>query len=313
MTTGTLGDVGGWFRSASDEGATLADRPGWGPGTGGFDLRSPDDVVAEALDAIHDRRLMVLTGAGMSTGSGLPDYRGRHARPRAPMLYQEFVGSDVSRRRYWARSTVGWPHFLRARPGLAHRSLAELAQPPDVAGVVTQNVARLHQRAGCRDVVDLHGRLDHVICLGCHAVSSRVAMQETLLALNEAFLAEVSAEAEQAPDGDAAVERTGGFRYPDCERCGGMLKPDVVFFGENAHKEAVADAFAVLERSEAVLVLGSSLTVMSGLRFCRRAAREGKPVVIVGEGFTRGDELATQRVHGLLEDVLPRWLASLTP
>lgn len=314
MGTARLGDVGGWFRTATDGAVALPQAPGWGPGTGGFGQTSTAQEIRAALEVLRGARTMVLTGAGMSTGSGLPDYRGRDAVPRSPMLYQEFVGSDLSRRRYWARSTVGWRHFMAARPGPAHHALATLERRLSVAGVVTQNVDGLHQRAGSRYVVDLHGRLDRVICLDCGALDDRVALQEEFLALNPEFvrrLDAIQADAEAAPDGDAEVDRTETFRYPPCAFCGGMLKPDVVFFGENAHRGTVEEAFRVFDDADAVLVLGSSLTVMSGLRFCRRGRKEGKPVVIVNDGLTRGDDLATHRIHGRLEMVLPEWLSRL--
>lgn len=304
-------DVGGWFRTAKD-GVALPSKEDWGPGTGGFGFESPRFELRAALDILKRHRTLVLTGAGMSTGSGLPDYRGRDAVPRSPMLYSEFVDSDLSRRRYWARSTVGWRHFRNATAGAAHRSLAELAQHLDFVGVVTQNVDGLHQEAGLAPVVDLHGNLSNVICLACRTITSRDDLQQQFLTLNPAFrarLVELENEASTAPDGDAEVDRTETFRYPDCQECGGILKPDVVFFGENAHKPTVDDAFKLFDEAEAVLVLGSSLTVMSGLRFVRRAKQHGKPVVIVGDGYTRGDEFATARIHGRLERVLPAWIA----
>jgi NAD-dependent SIR2 family protein deacetylase len=302
-------DLGGWFRTATN-GVALPSEPGWGPGTGGFGRVSGDESLRRVLDLLRDRPTVVLTGAGMSTGSGLPDYRGPDARPRSPMLFQEFTGSDLSRRRYWARSTVGWKWFRRARPGVAHSALATLERRIPSVGVITQNVDGLHQRAGSPDVLDLHGRLDRVVCLGCDHIVDRDWLQERFLALNPGYAArmsELEEEAASAPDGDAEVDRTEDFRYPPCGFCGGMLKPDVVFFGENARRHVVESAFALLERAEALLVLGSSLTVMSGLRFCRRAARDGKPVVIVNDGVTRGDDLATERVHGRLEFVLTTW------
>ena len=302
-------DVGGWFRTARD-GVTLPSREDWGPGTGGFGLESPRFELRQALELLQDRRVLVLTGAGMSTGSGLPDYRGRNAAPRSPMLYSEFVGSDLSRRRYWARSTVGWRHFRNATPGAAHQALARLAGLLDVIGVVTQNVDGLHQQAGLKQVVDLHGNLADVICLGCRDRTSREALQTQFLELNPTFatrLETLEAEAANAPDGDAEVDRTETFDYPHCGACGGILKPDVVFFGENAHKPTVEEAFRLFDDSETVLVLGSSLTVMSGLRFVRRARQQGKSVVIAGDGHTRGDEFADVRIHGFLEQILPAW------
>ncbi|SDL20090.1 NAD-dependent protein deacetylase [Tessaracoccus oleiagri] len=313
MTAPKTADVGGWFRTAAD-GVALPAAPGWGPGTGGFGRISGDEELRQALDLLHHRPTLVLTGAGMSTGSGLPDYRGPDARPRSPMLYQEFVGSDLSRRRYWARSTVGWRWFRQARPNAAHTSLAALEARLPSVGVVTQNVDGLHQRAGSPEVVDLHGRLDRVVCLGCEGVVDRDALQQHFLALNPSFAARMAAleeEAISAPDGDAEVDRTQDFRYPPCEACGGILKPDVVFFGENTRPEVTSSAFELLEQASTLLVLGSSLTVMSGLRFCRRAVRDGKPVVIVNDGATRGDDLAEVRVHGRLEDVLGAWVQML--
>lgn len=302
-------DVGGWFRTA--DGAKAAGPSPWGPAAGGFGLRSTEAEIDTALRMLRNRSTMVLTGAGMSTGSGLPDYRGAEAVPRSPMLFQEFVSSDLSRQRYWARATVGWRAFTAAGPSVAHRALAALERQHRFSAVVTQNVDGLHQAAGSSRVVDLHGRLSRVVCLDCDDVVQREAFQCDLLAMNPGFAAqleELSAEAEAAPDGDAEVDRTEGFRYPDCRRCGGILKPDVVFFGENARKEVSDEARAAFDAAEALLVLGSSLTVLSGRRFLKYAARGEKPIVIVNDGYTRGDELATARVFGRLEDVLTRWL-----
>jgi NAD-dependent SIR2 family protein deacetylase len=229
------------------------------------------------------------------------------------MTYGEFVGSDLSRRRYWARSTVGWTQFRRAHPNAAHLALAGLSEPAgplDVTSVVTQNVDGLHQQAGSRHVVDLHGRLHRVRCLHCDSLHDREALHQRMLSMNPQVadrIEHLARDAAQAPDGDAEVDRTADFRYPVCTLCGGMLKPDVVFFGEQARREVVAEALVALNRSSALLVLGSSLTVMSGLRFARRARAEGKDIVIVGDGPTRGDDLATLRLHGRLEEVLGEW------
>ena len=304
-----MADVGGWFRTAVDQPAPTRRIQAWQPSTG-FGRVSPDVDVVAAAETLRGRPTMFLTGAGMSTASGLPDYRGPDAAVRFPMTYQEFVSSDVARRRYWARSTVGWLSFRRARPNEAHRLLAELEGVVPVTAVVTQNVDRLHQRAGSRDVVELHGSLDRAVCLSCGHAVGRVEMQDRLLALNPDVaprLRHLAATSEQAPDGDAEVEGTDSFEYPSCPECGGLLKPDVVFFGENARPEVVSLAFDALDRAESLVVLGSSLTVMSGLRFVRRAARDGKDVVIVNDGDTRGDELATLRIHGRLAQVLATW------
>ena len=301
-------DVGGWFRTAKD-GVTLSSGA-WCPSTGGHGRVSEGPDLAAGLDLFRGRPTMVLTGAGMSTGSGLPDYRGPDAVPRSPMTFQEFVGSELSRRRYWARSTVGWRSFGRARPNAAHLALAELARHTPITGVVTQNVDGLHQLAGSAPVVDLHGNLADVICLGCGARSTRADLHADLLHLNPRYaeqLINLAEDARTAPDGDAEVDRTEDFRYPACAGCGGMLKPDVVFFGENAHRSTVAAANALLDDADALLVLGTSLTVMSGLRFVRRGVREGREVVILNDGATRGDDLASLRLHGRLEEVLGAW------
>lgn len=314
---GDAADVGRWFSTATAPvvGRGLPRLPAWGPDPrGGYGLVSDEGTVERALAVIRGRDTAVLTGAGMSTGSGLPDYRGADAVPRSPMTFQEFSRSDLARRRYWARSTVGWTQFNRARPNLAHRRLAALARVTPLEAVITQNVDGLHQAAGSRPVVDLHGRLAVVRCLSCDATSSRERHHERLLAMNPdvaAHLDELAADAAQAPDGDAEVDRTSSFRYPPCPLCGGVLKPDVVFFGESARPEHVAEAMAAVDRAEALLVLGSSLTVRSGLRFVRRAIGRGAAVVIVNDGPTRGDALAAVRVHGRIEDVLGRWLELL--
>ncbi|HEX7350426.1 Sir2 family NAD-dependent protein deacetylase [Brachybacterium sp.] len=316
---GPAADVGRWFstatsRSPDGPGPTRGGPrlPGWGPMEGAqYGRRSAPADIDAALGMLRGRPVAVLTGAGMSTGSGLPDYRGRDAVPRSPMTYQEFIGHDLARRRYWARSTVGWEQFRSARPGPAHRLLAALDPAAfPVTAVITQNVDGLHAAAGSAPVIDLHGRLDRVRCQQCEAVSSRAALHQRMLMMNPALAArlpELAAEAAQAPDGDAEVDRTSSFRYPPCPLCGGILKPDVVFFGESARREVVAAAFAALEAAHALLVLGSSITVQSGLRFVRAAGRREMPVVILNDGPTRADPDATVRLHGRLEDVLSSW------
>ena len=289
--------------------------PAWGPVEGAsYGLASAPELVEEAWELLAGEPTAVLTGAGMSTGSGLPDYRGRDAVPRAPMTFQEFMGSDLARRRYWARSTVGWTQFLRARPNRGHVLLAELgASTLPVTSVITQNVDALHQQAGSEPVIDLHGRLDRVRCQSCYTLTRRESLHHRMLAMNPelaARLPELAADAAQAPDGDAEVDRTSDFRYPACGLCGGILKPDVVFFGESARREVVSAAYGALQEASRLLVLGSSLTVQSGLRFVRAAVRAGTPVVIVNDGPTRGDDQATLRIHGRIEDVLKTWNGS---
>lgn len=314
---GPAADVGRWFSTATSPVATDAARalpraPAWGPVDGAEYGRTSSAAELEAaLDLLACGPVAVLTGAGMSTASGLPDYRGRHAVPRSPMTYQEFTGSDLARRRYWARSTVGWTQFGRAEPNAGHLLLAQLGEGalPQTA-VITQNVDDLHRRAGSHPVIDLHGRLDRVRCLSCGTLSSRAVLHARMLAMNPELavrLDVLAADAAQAPDGDAEVDRTSSFRYPPCPLCGGILKPDVVFFGESARPETVAEAFAALAAARSLLVLGSSLTVQSGLRFVRAAHRAGQAVVIVNDGPTRGDHLATLRLHGRIESVLRAW------
>jgi NAD-dependent SIR2 family protein deacetylase len=248
--------------------------------------------LTDALDLLRDRPLVVLTGAGLSTDSGIPDYRGPNSPARMPMTYQEFVSGPAAQQRYWARSHLGWGRMRRADPNDGHRALARIA--PEL--VITQNVDGLHERAGTPRLVALHGRIADVICLGCRETSSRAGLQARLAALNPGF-AERYADAAVRPDGDVDLDETAGFVVPGCQSCGGVLKPDVVFFGENVPAPRVERCYAAVdalaESGGALLVAGSSLTVMSGLRFVRRAAKSGVPVVIVNRGRTRGDDLAT--------------------
>ncbi|GAB3624132.1 hypothetical protein GCM10027418_22160 [Mariniluteicoccus endophyticus] len=260
----------------------------------------------------------VLSGAGMSTDSGIPDYRGPNAPRANPMLYAEFVRSAENRRRYWARSYHGWARMGEAEPNEGHRALARLGATAGgpVTGVITQNVDGLHEAAGSSPVVALHGRLSDVICLDCGATSSRAALQARLAAMNpgRAPGAEdiAAGQAELRPDGDAVVDAWEDFVVPECVRCGGVLKPDVVFFGESVPKPRVERCFAMVEAADSLLVLGSSLTVMSGLRFVRAAAKRGTPVTIVNRGATRGDELAALRLEEGCSEFLLEWELSLS-
>lgn len=268
---------------------------------------APVGDVAQALGLLAGHRLAVLTGAGISTDSGIPDYRGPDSPPRRPMTYQQFVSDPAFRRTYWARNHVGWRHVHRTASNAGHRALAALEARGVVVGVITQNVDRLHQEAGTRRVIDLHGTYAEVLCLACGARYTRDHVARRLEALNPGFAEAVGAVAdvEIAPDADAVIESTEGFVVADCERCGGMLKPDIVYFGENVPKERVARAFALVDDADALLVAGSSLTVMSGLRFVRHAARvRGVPVVIVNRGVTRGDDLADLRVDAGTSETL---------
>ena len=267
-------------------------------------------ALAPLVALVRGRRVVALTGAGCSTESGIPDYRGPNAKPRRPMQYREFVGSAAARVRYWARATVGWPRMATAAPNPAHRALAAMEARGAIDGVITQNVDGLHQAAGSRRVVELHGALARVRCLGCGAVTARDDVHARLVAANP-WLHE--GDADVAPDGDAELgaEAIAGFRVPACDACGGAWKPDVVFFGENVPRPVVDDAWALFERAEVLLVAGSSLTVWSGYRFVRRAAERGVPVAIVNVGPTRGDGEATLKLEGALGDVLPRLAAVL--
>ena len=257
-------------------------------------------------DFIHrHRNVFVLTGAGCSTNSGIPDYRdaqGQWKRAQ-PMTLQVFMGAELSRQRYWARSLIGWPRFREARPNDAHRALARLEAIGGSELLVTQNVDRLHQAAGNHRVIDLHGRLDRVRCMGCEARSPRDAMQEELARLNGGW---VDVAAAEAPDGDADLECADfhAFAVPSCRACGGVLKPDVVFFGEAVPRDRVDAAARSLRRADAMLVLGSSLMVYSGFRFVEMAARAGKPVAAVNLGRTRGDALLALKVEEACEAAL---------
>ena len=273
-----------------------------------------EDSYAAALALLQDRRLVVLTGAGVSTDSGIPDYRSPGSPSRQPMTFQQFISGPQERQRYWARSHLGWRRMGSAVPNAGHRALAAI----DPELLITQNVDGLHEQAAPElarsgRIVTLHGRVADVICLSCRTVSPRRDLQVRMEALNAGW-AEAHADVETRPDGDVALEETQDFVVPDCEVCGGILKPDVVFFGENVPKDRVARCMAAVdalaeeegegerrgERHEGkgvLLVAGSSLAVMSGYRFVRRAAKAGIPVVIVNRGATRGDGEAAYKLE----------------
>lgn len=264
------------------------------------------------LDLVRDRTVTVLSGAGMSTESGIPDYRGPESREtdHSPIQYDEFVADERTRRHYWARSAVGWPSFEAAAPNDGHRALAALESAGVVNGLITQNVDRLHQAAGSRRVVELHGALAEVVCLECGALTSRHTMQDRLLAHNPGWDRTAAA---LAPDGDASVPRavTRTFTVPACRACGGVLKPHVVFFGENTADERVDAAWSLLAEADALLVVGSSLTVYSGFRFVRGAVEASRPVGIVNLGETRGTPLAAVHVDARLGELLPQLTRAL--
>ncbi|MFD9964183.1 NAD-dependent protein deacetylase [Amycolatopsis sp. NPDC058986] len=257
--------------------------------------------------------VLVLSGAGLSTESGIPDYRGvaGSLRKHTPMTYGEFVGSVEGRRRYWARSHLGWRTIVRARPNSGHHAVARLRALGHVSGVITQNVDGLHQAAGTPGVVDLHGSLYRVICLSCGRISPREELDRRLRAANPGFRAAVATITNPDGDVDLPEHEVAGFAVVDCDGCGGVLKPDVVFFGENVPRPRVDQCYRMVRDCSALLVLGSSLTVMSGLRFVRRAAAAGVPVAIVNQGVTRGDEHAAVRVDRPLGGALTELLATL--
>ena len=260
----------------------------------------------ELIALLADRRFAVLTGAGVSTDSGIPDYRGPDSPPSNPMTIRQFTSDPVFRQRYWARNHVGWRHMDDTQPNAGHRAVAALQRNGVLNGVITQNVDLLHTKAGSRDVINLHGTYARVICLGCGQSRSRAALAEELDALNPGFIERVEAVGglAVAPDADAIVADTASFRYLDCASCGGMLKPDIVYFGESVPKDVVQQAFSLVADAEALLVAGSSLTVFSGYRFVRHAAALGIPVAIVNRGPTRGDDLATVKVEGGCSELL---------
>ncbi|MEU4311782.1 Sir2 family NAD-dependent protein deacetylase [Nocardia sp. NPDC024068] len=261
------------------------------------------DRLDELAELIGDRRTVVLTGAGISTDSGIPDYRGPDSPPRTPMTYQQFVGDPVFRQRYWARNHVGWRHMDAARPNAGHRALAELERLGVVTGVITQNVDLLHTKAGSRRVIDLHGSYAQVRCLSCGARISRMALAEQLERVNPGFAVASVTGLEVAPDADAVVEDTAAFRMVDC-RCGGLWKPDIVYFGESVPPDRVAAAGEMVDEAEVILVAGSSLAVLSGRRFVHRVARAGGTVVIVNRGPTRSDEYAVRKLDASCSAVL---------
>jgi NAD-dependent SIR2 family protein deacetylase len=291
-------------------------QPAWAQRATPAEARGPDAVARLAGVLREHPGTLVLTGAGMSTDSGIPDYRGRDGTRRVmPMQHGEFCASTENRRRYWARSFVGWQRFSRAEPNAGHHAVAALQRRGSLGPVITQNVDGLHQAAGSADVTELHGSLAEVVCLTCGDRSGREDLQARMAQANPGFGARVRGEAPDGsrvssqirPDGDVVLpeEAVAGFRLPLCLVCGAdTLKPDVVFFGGSVPRERVDACYALTEAAPALLVLGSSLAVMSGLRFVRHAARRGIPVLAVTRGPTRGDEHVGVRVDGPLAPTL---------
>ncbi|WP_321862457.1 NAD-dependent protein deacetylase [Pseudomonas paraveronii] len=263
------------------------------------------------LDILHrtmaERRFLVLTGAGISTSSGIPDYRDSEGirRGKAPMMYQEFLATPQARRRYWARAMLGWPRVRIAQPNQAHLALAALQHRQRISGLITQNVDTLHDQAGSQDVIELHGSLHRVLCLDCQRPCARDVIQR-LMETENPYLAGV--DAVQAPDGDTLLDPAfeQRFRVPRCPHCNGeRLKPDVVFFGENVAQATAARAMAAVEQAEGLLVVGSSLMAYSAFRLCKAMVEQGKPVIAINLGKTRGDELLQMKIAASCERLLP--------
>ncbi|AZF47281.1 MULTISPECIES: NAD-dependent protein deacetylase [unclassified Pseudomonas] len=269
------------------------------------------DHQADHLDTLHramaEKRFLVLTGAGISTSSGIPDYRDSEGvrRGKAPMMYQEFLATAQARRRYWARAMLGWPRVRLARPNKAHQALATLQQRQLISGLITQNVDTLHDQAGSHDVIELHGSLHRVLCLDCQQRSERDVIQRQMEIDNPHF---AHVHAVQAPDGDTLLDPTleEHFQVPRCPHCEGQrLKPDVVFFGENVAPATAARAMAAVHDAEGLLVVGSSLMAYSAFRLCKAAVEQGKPVIAINLGKTRGDELLQVKIEASCEQLLP--------
>lgn len=272
-----------------------------------------DSPIREHLDtllqAMADDKFLILTGAGISTPSGIPDYRDSDGvrRGRQPMMYQEFLAAPESRRRYWARAMLGWPRVRQARPNAAHEALATLQQRGRISALITQNVDTLHDQAGTQDVIELHGSLHRVLCLDCGQRSERDAIQQQMEAQNP-YLSGV--DAVQAPDGDTLLDPSfeARFQVPRCPHCAGeRMKPDVVFFGENVAQPTAARALAAAENAAGLLVVGSSLMAYSAFRLCRVIAERGKPLMAINLGKTRADDLLDLKIEGSCEELLP-WL-----
>ncbi|MFW6293975.1 MAG: NAD-dependent protein deacetylase [Spirochaetota bacterium] len=261
--------------------------------------------LSPVVDLLRSHSACVLSGAGISTESGIPDYRGpeRTGRPATPITLKEFLASEEARRRYWARSAIGWPWLESKEPNVGHTVVAALERSGICLGLITQNVDGLHLEAGNRAVVELHGALRTVVCLDCKKSESRYSLQERILVQNPGWMHHAG---EVAPDGDVHLdsEITSSFRVPACMHCGGTIKPDVVFFGESVPATRVERAFSMLAQAEALIVLGSSLTVYSGYRFVVAAAKQKKPVVIVNDGPTRADAQATVKIEARLGEAL---------
>jgi NAD-dependent SIR2 family protein deacetylase len=267
--------------------------------------------LARAAELLKGRRLAVLTGAGISTDSGIPDYRGAGAPVRTPMTFSQFLADEPYRKRYWAGSHLGWSRFATSRPNTGHRMLAELEHAGLVTGVVTQNVDGLHVRAGSQRVVDLHGSMDRVVCLHCGQAFSRDAIADRIQLLNPWF--DESAASRINPDGDAEVDDVSRFEVPECTVCGGTLKPDIVFFGEFVPPVKFEEARTIVARADALVVLGSSLVVNSGIRLVGLAQKRRIPTVIVNRGVTKADARAAVKIDAGTSETLALLRDALLP
>ena len=278
-------------------------------------LEHQEDHLDTLHHAMAERRFLVLTGAGISTSSGIPDYRDSEGvrRGKAPMMYQEFLATAQARRRYWARAMLGWPRVRIAQPNNAHRALATLQQRQHITGLITQNVDTLHDQAGSHDVIELHGSLHRVLCLDCQLHSTRDVIQRQM-EVDNPYLAQVHAV--QAPDGDTLLDSAfeERFQVPRCPHCEGeRLKPDVVFFGENVAPATAARAMAAVAHAEGLLVVGSSLMAYSAFRLCKAMIEQSKPVIAINLGKTRGDELLQVKIEASCERLLPLLAERLGP
>lgn len=268
-----------------------------------------DARLDAAIDLMRGAHVAVLTGAGVSTDSGIPDYRGEGAPVRTPMTFQTFLASETARKRYWAGSHLGWRNFAAAEPNSGHRALAELEAQGVVPGVITQNVDGLHRRAGSRHVVELHGGMDRVRCLTCGQHYARQAIADRLAELNP--LVDLDTAIRPAPDGDVVVDDVDGMAIPACTVCGGILKPDVVFFGEFVPTDTFHAAASLVKGADALLVAGSSLVVNSGIRLIELARRRRMPIIVVNRGATKGDSRATVKIDGGASETLAAMAAAL--
>jgi NAD-dependent SIR2 family protein deacetylase len=267
------------------------------------------EQLDEAIALMRGARVAVLTGAGVSTDSGIPDYRGEGAPRRSPMTFQTFLASEQARKRYWAGSHLGWRHFGSAQPNAGHRALAGLEAAGTVAGIVTQNVDGLHRRAGSAHVVELHGTMDRVICLTCGQYFARQAIADRLEAVNPGI--DLEQAIRPAPDGDVEVDDVDAMRIPACTVCGGTLKPDVVFFGEFVPGETFEAARSIVAGADVLLVAGSSLIVNSGIRLIEQARRRHLPIIVINRGVTKGDARAAVKLDAGTSETLTAMAAAL--